>query len=90
MTSVSEASRRTGIFAGEDPYALARDWLAEGVIKQHRTFATYVNTLVDLGFAISRVIEWGPTDEQLAANPSLAEERDRPTFMLVRADLPRR
>ncbi|HET7409243.1 MAG TPA: pyridoxamine 5'-phosphate oxidase [Paracoccaceae bacterium] len=26
---ISEASRRTGIFAGEDPYALARAWLDE-------------------------------------------------------------
>lgn len=26
---ISEASRRSGIFAGEDPYALARTWLAE-------------------------------------------------------------
>ena len=29
MALISEASRRTGIFAGEDPYALARDWLGE-------------------------------------------------------------
>ena len=29
MSMISEASRRTGIFAGEDPYALARAWLAE-------------------------------------------------------------
>ena len=29
MAMISEASRRTGIFAGEDPYALARAWLAE-------------------------------------------------------------
>ena len=29
MAMISEASRRSGIFAGEDPYALARAWLAE-------------------------------------------------------------
>lgn len=29
MTTVSEATRRSGIFAGEDPYALARTWLEE-------------------------------------------------------------
>ena len=29
MATISEASRRTGIFAGEDPYALARAWLEE-------------------------------------------------------------
>ena len=31
MVSISEASKRTGIFAGEDPYALARAWLADAV-----------------------------------------------------------
>ena len=29
MASISEASPRTGIFAGDDPYALARAWLSE-------------------------------------------------------------
>ncbi len=29
MVTISEASRRTGIFAGEDPFAIARTWLAE-------------------------------------------------------------
>ena len=29
MAMISEASRRSGIFAGDDPYALARGWLAE-------------------------------------------------------------
>jgi 2-polyprenyl-3-methyl-5-hydroxy-6-metoxy-1,4-benzoquinol methylase len=67
-----------------------REWLAPGVIKQHRTFGTYVNTLVGAGFVVSRVVEWGPTDEQIEADVSLAEERDRPTFMLVKAELPAR
>ncbi len=66
-----------------------RDWLAEGVIKQHRTFATYANLLIDLGFAVSAVIEWGPTDEQIAGRPALADERDRPTFLLVGAGRPK-
>ena len=29
MTTISETSRRSGIFEGEDPFALARAWLAE-------------------------------------------------------------
>jgi SAM-dependent methyltransferase len=61
------------------------DWLAKGVIKQHRTVATYINTLLRLGFAISHVEEWGPTDEQIAARPTLADERQRPPFLLVAA-----
>ena len=29
MVQISEAARRSGIFAGDDPYALAKAWLAE-------------------------------------------------------------
>ncbi len=63
----------------------SRTWFTPGVIKQHRTTATYVNTLVTCGFDILELVEWGPSDEELAARPELAEERDRPTFMLVSA-----
>ena len=61
------------------------DWLAKGVIKQHRTFGTSLNLLLRLGFTITHVEDWGPTDTQIAARPSLAEERERPIFLLVAA-----
>ena len=61
------------------------NWLAEGVIKQHRTIGTTLNLLIRLGFTISHVEEWGPTDEQIAVKPELAEERERPMFLLVAA-----
>ena len=61
------------------------DWLTKGVIKQHRTVGTYLNLLLDAGFAICRVEEWGPTDQQIAARPALADERQRPPFLLVAA-----
>jgi ubiquinone/menaquinone biosynthesis C-methylase UbiE len=61
------------------------NWLAKGVIKQHRTVATYINMLIRLGFSISHVEEWGPTEEQVAAQPHWADERQRPPFLLVAA-----
>ncbi|EYB69462.1 hypothetical protein DEIPH_ctg005orf0013 [Deinococcus phoenicis] len=61
------------------------DWLAPGVIKQHRTIGTYLNLLLERGFTLRHVQEWGPTDAQLAGSPELAEERERPTFLLVAA-----
>lgn len=61
------------------------DWLAKGVIKQHRTLATYLNMLLRLGFTLSHVEEWGPTDAQIVSRPSLADERQRPPFLLVAA-----
>ena len=61
------------------------DWLAKGVIKQHRSVGTYLNMLLQTGFALTHVEEWGPTDEQIAAEPALAPERQRPPFLLVAA-----
>ena len=41
--------------------------------------------LLRLGFAISHVEEWGPTAEQIELQPDLADERQRPPFLLVAA-----
>jgi SAM-dependent methyltransferase len=84
--SVDAAGRKTWPVDGyleEGPRST--DWLTRGVIKQHRTIATYLNLLLGLGFAISHVEEWGPTREQIAARPELADERQRPPFLLVEA-----
>jgi SAM-dependent methyltransferase len=64
------------------------NWLAEGVIKQHRTVGTLLNSLIDAGFSIRRVNEWGPSDAEVAAQPALAEERERPMMMLVAVQKP--
>jgi hypothetical protein len=61
------------------------NWLAEGVIKQHRTIGTLRNLLIAGGFTICHVEEWGPSAEQLLARPELEEERDRPMMLLVAA-----
>ena len=61
------------------------NWLTEGVIKQHRTMGTTLNTLIVAGFTIRHVQEWAPTTEQIAGHPEWAEELDRPTFLLVAA-----
>jgi SAM-dependent methyltransferase len=61
------------------------DWLAKGVMKRHRTIGTYVEILLGAGFRLTDLIEWGPTDAQIAADPTLAEERDRPPFLLIAA-----
>ena len=61
------------------------DWLAKGVVKQHRTIGTLLNMLIGAEFTISHVEEWGPTDEQIAVRPELAEERERPMMLLVAA-----
>lgn len=40
------------------------DWLAKGVIKQHRTLGAYLNLLIQTGFTITHVEEWAPSAEQ--------------------------
>jgi SAM-dependent methyltransferase len=61
------------------------DWLAPGVIKHHRTIGTTLTLLVRSGFTIDHVEEWSPTDAQIAEQPTLAQERERPMFLLIRA-----
>jgi hypothetical protein len=62
------------------------DWFAKGVLKYHRKLATTLNALIEAGFAIRHLDEWSPTAEQLAAEPALADEMDRPMMAIIRAD----
>src|SRR5882672_860712 len=59
------------------------DWLAKGVVKQHRTLATMLNLLAEAGFVVGHVEEWGPTREQMAAHPEWRIEHRQPSFLLV-------
>jgi SAM-dependent methyltransferase len=61
------------------------DWLAKGVVKQHRTIATTLNSLIRSRFVLTHVDEWGPSDDQIGVHPEWAEHRDRPMFLLVSA-----
>jgi SAM-dependent methyltransferase len=63
-------------------------WFTPGVTKQHRTITTYVEGLVDTGFVVDALVEWGPSENQVAANPAWALERERPQFLLIRAHRP--
>jgi SAM-dependent methyltransferase len=61
------------------------DWLAPGVVKQHRTLASYLNLLIAAGFTVRRVEEWGPTRDEIAAHPEWKIDHRRPAFLLVSA-----
>jgi SAM-dependent methyltransferase len=84
--SVEAAGRKSWPIDGYlDEGPRTTDWLTKGVIKHHRTLATYINMLLRLGFILSHVQEWGPSPEQIASQPSLADEHQRPPFLLVAA-----
>lgn len=61
------------------------DWLAPGVIKQHRMMGTTLNLLIKTGFTLTHVEEWRPSDQQIAERPEFADELERPMFLLVAA-----
>jgi ubiquinone/menaquinone biosynthesis C-methylase UbiE len=63
------------------------EWITPGVIKYHRTVASYVNSLLAQGFHLVRMEEWGPSQEQIAAHPEWADEVHRPPFLLLAAQL---
>jgi len=56
------------------------NWLADGVVKQHRTISTYVTILLQAGFTLAALEEWGPTQEQIKASPRTAF-----SFLLLKA-----
>ncbi len=66
--------------------ARVTDWLAKGVVKQHRMLGTTLNALIDAGFMLRHVQEWSPTAKQVADNPDLADELERPMMVLVKAE----
>jgi SAM-dependent methyltransferase len=61
------------------------DWITSGVVKYHRTVSSYVNSLLEHGFHLVRLEEWGPNQEQIAERSELAEELHRPPFLLISA-----
>ncbi len=61
------------------------EWFAPGVVKYHRTIGTTLGLLLHAGFRIEHVEEFCPDARQIAADPALRDEIERPTFLLVRA-----
>lgn len=64
-------------------------WFIDNVRKQHRTFSSIVNALVETGFRIEKLAEPMPTPEAVAINPELAKEFHKPSFLIIRASKPR-
>jgi SAM-dependent methyltransferase len=61
------------------------NFLEHSVTKYHRSVSTYLNTLLQAGFAIQQMSELQPNAEMLERNAAWQEEVRRPMFMLVAA-----
>lgn len=59
-------------------------FLGEKVAKYHRTLTTYLETLLENGFALRHVVEPQPPQEWLSW-PGMADEMRRPMMLLVSA-----
>ena len=59
-------------------------WFVDNVKKYHRTFSTIINTLIDTGFVIEKMIEPLPTKEILRNMPEFKDLYHKPDFLLVK------
>ncbi len=61
------------------------NWMADDVIKYHRTLSSIINSLIDAGFAVERLSEPKPDPALLSERPELVHENRRPIFLIVAA-----
>lgn len=59
-------------------------FLGEKVSKYHKTLTTYLNTLLQLGFELTGIVEPAP-EESMAQLPEMKDEFRRPMMLLVSA-----
>ena len=60
-------------------------FLDHDVVKYHRTVATYLNTVINSGFTLTRLSEPQPTQAMLDKHPDMQDENRRPMFLLIAA-----
>ena len=60
-------------------------WFVDNVKKYHRTFSTIINTLIECGFRIKKLMEPVPTDKILDDCPKYKDLLHKPDFLLVKA-----
>jgi len=87
---LDDAGRRTrwALDRYSDEGAREESWFVPGVRKIHRTLATLINGLVDVGLVVERILEPIPSEQWLRDHPLAVDERRRPIFLLVRARKP--
>jgi len=73
MARVTEAARRSGVFSGDDPYALARDWLAEA----EKTEPNDANAM-----ALATADEWGMPNVRMVLLKEIEPDQVKGGFVL--------
>ncbi|RDW17673.1 class I SAM-dependent methyltransferase [Oceanobacillus chungangensis] len=62
-------------------------WYIDGVIKYHRTISTLINTLIDNGFIVEKIIEPQsiPSGLEQMSKLELINEERRPSFIVIKS-----
>ncbi len=60
-------------------------WIVDGVIKYHRTMSSIINSLLNAGFIIDKMLEPIPSKEIMDQYPSYKKYIHRPNFLLIKA-----
>ncbi|MGP4039220.1 class I SAM-dependent methyltransferase [Gracilibacillus sp. D59] len=60
-------------------------WYIDGVIKYHRTISTLVNTLIENGLVLEKIIEPQSIPVGLQKMPKLVNEKRRPSFIVIKS-----
>lgn len=60
-------------------------WYVDGVIKYHRTVSTLLNTLINNGLVLEKIIEPQSIPAGLEIMPKLKHEARKPSFMIIKA-----
>lgn len=63
-------------------------WYIDGVIKYHRTMSTLINTLIEHGFTLEKIIEPQSIPEGLEKMPRIISEKRRPSFIIIKSRKP--
>ncbi|WP_107943524.1 class I SAM-dependent methyltransferase [Metasolibacillus sp. FSL H7-0170] len=69
----------------QDESLRTQHWFVDNVMTYHRTMSTVLNTLIDYGLQIEKIVEPKPTDDAIDKLPSIQKELRRPSFLIVRA-----
>ena len=77
------------LFANIANYGIEKEWESTWIIdhvkKYHRMLSTVINTLIDNGFTIEKIVEPIPTADFLQMHPEYDDLLHKPDFLLVRA-----
>ncbi|WP_409290833.1 class I SAM-dependent methyltransferase [Peribacillus sp. SCS-37] len=69
----------------QDEGLRTQNWLVDHVVMYHHTMSTILNTLIENGLHIEKVMEPKPAEEALVKLPSLVKEFRRPSFLIVKS-----